>query len=293
MSKTFGDLVKEIKGKRTLKEMEQDTGIDASVISKMIRNVYTPQKEDVFKVLISPKSHPQADIKLEELIAVAKIHKKNQSDIEKGVEAAKKVLEAIGDVYVHSILPTGINTIFPLASMPVTKPIVGTAAKVKKGAKTEESLSEGFKQYMTITNGILYGLLAQKSISFVPVNKEDNPYKVVGTSTLIRVTNNNIEECLIKYIYFKGYSSEAEAIIKNSVKGTLEKLLFLPQNSRRKTAIVVNHEEVYKELIKYKEQISLKGILSVVLLNEEKFILEKEDYISFYNDSNEEYLRFV
>ena len=47
---------------------------------------------------------------------------------------------------------------------------------------------------------------------------------------------------------------------------------------------IVVTKEGYEELVKYKEALSYKGTLSVVLICTDKVTLEKEEFLSYYDN---------
>lgn len=60
------DLIYEIKGNRSIRQMSRDTGVSASYISGLLHNNYIPSVKILSK-LIDPKSRPQKIISSETL----------------------------------------------------------------------------------------------------------------------------------------------------------------------------------------------------------------------------------
>ena len=66
-------LIKMAKGDdRSLREYSRASGIDATVISRIIHGIYTPQKLDIYKKLTSENAAPRNDVTFERLIEAQK-----------------------------------------------------------------------------------------------------------------------------------------------------------------------------------------------------------------------------
>ena len=63
--------------------------------------------------------------------------------------------------------------------------------------------------------------------------------------------------------------------------------MFLKSNKKRKISIVVNNNKVYEYLLKFKGNISYRGYLSIILVDINNVSVEKEDYISWYEDNED------
>ena len=280
---SLGELVKRAKGNRTLEEYSKDSGIDATTISKMIRGKYVPRKTKVYEDLTSLKAAPQGGVTCEQLLKAAGY----SSSYVAGVMAVQSTLAAIGTL--------------PVTALPIVGTVVaGTtiAAEHKKKVKEErEKLNKALgdaQRFAATAIGIIYGNMVGKGIQFRPASKAKNELSEYKLDTYVQIEGEPIDEYIFVYLYLSKTDRGSEIIVENTVKRNVERLVFLKASASRKVSIVINCKEAYDYFLKFKGELSYKGNLSGILVDVDSVCVEREDYISFYAESeSDELLRII
>lgn len=294
--KTLGELVKAAKGAdRTLKEYEKASGVDAAVISKIISGKYLPKKTKVLKALTSEVASPRGGVTYEQLVDAAGISKSLEEGMMAGVAATQSVLKAIGEIPIYSLsLTSKTNPYVAISQLAI---LAAKAISMKAEGKTEEkednrdgeveNTINDIQRFVATANGLIYGAMGQKGILFKPEPQTENENDSTSISTYLTLQGSEIEQYYLKYIYLNSEDRKQSFIIENTAKRIIEQLVFLKPNKRRKVSIVVNCKESYDYLMRFKNKLSYKGILSVVLVNDNKVCVESEEILSEYGDDEE------
>lgn len=283
----LGKLVKEAKGSdRSIRQYAVDSGVDAAIISKIINGSYTPKKTDIYQKLTSAKASPRGNITFEQLVEAADSSNSYVNGMIAGVEVALSALPGI---------PLSTLGIAGAAGAIAAAGAAGAALagfNKTKGKKKKEELDKKEKlitneihRFITTSNGLLYGCLGTKGISFkVETDKDkrlfDNIY-----DTYIMLEGQIITEYIIRYLYLSTEQQNIRFIVENTPRKMIEELLFISPCKNRKVSLVTNCADSYKYISSFKDKLSYNGELSVVLINESTAQLVKETYISHHAES--------
>ena len=272
-------LIKMAKGDdRSLREYSRASGIDATVISRIIHGIYTPQKLDIYKKLTSENAAPRNDVTFERLIEAISGTPKIKDDsfnmgLEEGKAIAAKVLSLIGDYSYNKI-----NT--------ATEREKARNAKINQLKEINKKTSE-LQKYAAMANGILLGKISSYGLSIKSI--KPNNSEILGNrfDTLVQLSDSRITEYIIRYMYLSKNEIDDNFLIENTPKRLIEELMFLPKNSKRKVSIIMNSPKAYEFILKYKYKLAYNGDLSIMLFDTKKIDITQEDYIAYYNDCNE------
>ena len=270
MSNKLGELVKLAKGnERTIREYARDSGVDPAIISKIISGKYIPKKPNVLAELTSVCASPRNGVTYEKLVSVAQF----ETSYKAGLIAASTALSAIGGLPMVA-LTAGISSI-----------AYATAQKGKEQDVLIDKKISDIQRFSATAIGLIYGKLAQNAILFKPeVDKSkrllDNEF-----DTYLTIEGQLIEEYVIGYLYLDEEECKTNFIVENMAQHSVERFLFLKSNKKRKISIVVNNNKVYEYLLKFKGNLSYRGYLSIILVDMNNVSVEKEDYISWYEDN--------
>ena len=241
-------LVKDLVGNRTIKKTAEDTGVAASYISGMIKGRFVPSVA-ILKKLADPKANPQNGVTLEELMIAAGFTT-NAMDYSCSTEEGSN----IGFVAESHTYNAGL-------------------ANYRMAMKEHKKLHALFA-------GIIVTSLSKKGIRFALNNK-------VYMSNMFGDLCVDVNECGIKewgfeYVYLinrrKNYFQKLYQVF--GILSTQE-----PQKDK-KISLVVNDSDFYHVFMRYKDKMSFRGELSVILIDEANASIEKEDYISHYNEGD-------
>ena len=241
-------LVKDLVGNRTIKKTAEDTGVAASYISGMIKGRFVPSVA-ILKKLADPKANPQNGVTLEELMI-----------------AAGFTTNAM--TYSYST-EEGSDIGFVAESCTYNTELTNYRMTMK----------EQKKQHALFAGTIVMSL-SKKGIGFSISGK---PIVNYGIGDLcIDVNERGIKEWVFEYVY-----------LINRKKNYLQKLYHTfgvlssqePQKDK-KISLVVNDADLYQVFMRYKDKMSFRGELSVILIDEANASIEKEDYISHYNEGD-------
>ena len=84
-----GELVRRAKGEdRSLREYARDSGVDASIISKIINGTYIPKKPGIFEALTSLQALPRDGVTYQQLIEAAATSEDYRSGMSAGLFTA-------------------------------------------------------------------------------------------------------------------------------------------------------------------------------------------------------------
>ena len=75
-----------------------------------------------------------------------------------------------------------------------------------------------------------------------------------------------------------------EKMAEAKIQQILSKILLVKPDSSRKLSIVMDIEDYFDDFIKYAGNLAYKGDLSIAYLNREKMRIEKEMYLSYFDD---------
>ena len=275
MSKKLGELVKLAKGEdRTIKEYGRDAGVDPAIISKIIAGKYLPKKPKMLKDLTSISAAPRNDITYEMLIKASRTEDAYKAGVAAGLGAVTTMMPIVGGVAL-SMLLTGENAIKPKID------------SIIDGDDLVEKTVANLLRFSAAAVGIIYGRLAQKGIVFRPEVDKSKRLMTNEIDTYITIENQDIEEYILGYVYLDKDDINSDYIVENIARQSVERLLFIKSNEKRKVSIVVNSKEVYNYLLQYKGAMSYRGNLSIILFDLDKINIEREEYLALYDEDKE------
>lgn len=275
MSKKLGELVKLAKGDdRTIREYGRDAGVDPAIISKIIAGKYLPKKPKMLMDLTSVNAAPRNGITYEMLVKASRTEDAYKAGLIAGLSAVTTMMPVVGSVAL-SMLLTGETT----SKLKVDS--------IKDRDELVEKTIGNLQRFSATAVGVIYGKLAEKGIVFRPEVDKSKRLMQNEIDTYISIENQTIKEYILGYVYLDKDDIKSEFIVENIARQSIERLMFLKSNERRKVSIVVNCEDIYNYLLQFKSAISYKGNLSIVLFDIDKVSVEKEDYLSLYSEDKD------
>ena len=271
----LGNLVKKAKGDdRSLREYARDSGVDVSIISKIIKGTYVPKKTDVYKLLTSQEAAPRGGVTYRQLVEAADSSNSYQAGIMAGMAFTEAALTTIGALPIAAL---GVGTAALVSSL--------VSAKKKGGSSKEDEMVNEIQRFVATSNGLLFSALGAKGISFRIENKRneilDNQF-----DTYLKLDKQEVSEYIFRYAYLTNEHQEISYIVENLPRRMIEELILLKPSKERKVTIVTNAPEVFDQMLSFKDKLSYNGELSIILVDVKRVELHREEYISHYVGEN-------
>lgn len=267
--KNVAYLVKQLRGDRTVRRLAEDSGVAASYIVGLEKgDKYIPSPE-IIKKLTRSEAKPQNGIMQEDLMIAAGY----LSDY-----VFKNSQESIVD-YVYE-KDTNISTSSRL--MTYTAELTTENQEQERVERIKAQRLEQDK-FCAISTAIIYKALAEKGIIVANVVGAD---MIRGFKPDLTV---KLSDKSIKNWWFcipLARPDSAHNTYRGWARHLLMNFIFIQPDADRKISIVTDKENAYDELAEYRDKLSYRGDLSVILIDAEKITVVKEIYLSHYRDNN-------
>ncbi len=280
MSRTsLGELVKAAKGEdRSLREYARDSGVDAAIISKMIKGTYIPKKPGIYEALTSLQASPRGGVTCEQMIAAAGASKEFKSGMSAGMSVG--MLTKLTDIPSSAMIKVLKSRGIAIGSQGKSQEDF-SAMKAEEISRIQRVQSEKQK-FTAIANGIILGCLGKNGLAFQLVNTDDAEVDQIHFDTCVKLMNHDISEYLIRYAFISDEEALSSSLAENTMRRIVEELVFLKPFRSRIVSVVTNHQGAYDSLCGFKDHLSYNGELSVILFDLERAKILKEEYLSHY-----------
>ena len=267
-----GELVLKAKGDRSYREYQRETGVDAAVISKIVKGTYIPKNPEVYRKLTSCDSN---GVTFEELIDAANFSAEYKNGMAAGIATSQAVMAAL------TILPGVGPLIGGLAAGALLK---ASSDKTKNIDKVEEYLND-IQRFSAMSNGILFSRLAQSGIVFRQNTETDIRLFENQIDTYLDIDNQLFSQYIIRYLHGDMSSSDSEKLIEMTGRRIIEELVFSNPEKERKVSIVTDSKHAFEYLKGSAGKISFKGNLSIILLDTQKVEFVEESILSVFDST--------
>ncbi len=270
MANDIGELVLKAKGNRSYREYQKDSGVDAAIISKIVKGTYIPKKIETYRKLASCADN---GVTYEELIDAAFFSEAYKSGLAAGVETA------LG----------GIASFASIAMFPYMAPLLllsKASSLLKKSVKEMQDMENeknNMIRFCSISDKIILLQLALNKINVhLPNGSEVKVFKN-EFDTYFQVENKDYTELIIRHLYFA--ENEGTDFIEETTKLYVAELLFSKEKRSRNIAIVTKSEEAFSVLKGSAGGISFKGNLIAMLVDDINFELKEQIVLSTFDDT--------
>lgn len=252
-------VITELKGERSIRRMAEETGVAASYITGILKEKYLPSA-DILRKLADSSANPQNGVALEDLMIAA----------------------GYQDNYVEGVMPDGLLDELEDDNNSGVEERLSRYTDAMARHKQDRQERVRFNQ---IASGAVLKALYENGIKFG--SGEDGSPSAVGFKPDFSVTVAQ-EPILDWWFVFKHVKDVGSAINrKHIIRHYIERFMFLDPVASRKISVVVDDEEVFYELSQYKNHLSYRGDLSVILLSPDDYSIVKEQYIAYYFENGE------
>ncbi len=273
--RAVAELVKKLVGDRSLRKAGEDSGVAPSYINGILKANYLPSAR-ILRQLTLPEAKPQNGISMEDLM-VAAGYQASYFDVmyvypnaeeDKGIDGS----ENNDRLYIETKQHESPN----------------------QAMKRFSAISDVYTKYLRFENlakGIICKTLLEKGVSFRK-NEVVNGIRSYKPDMAINISDMLVKEWWFEFKYFEdnkfrgGYSNL-------KFRTCIDEFVFTESKEDRKISIVTSSTYMFDYLKAYKDKMSYRGDLSVILINEEDYSISSEVYISHYNmndDSSEFYI---
>ena len=145
-----------------------------------------------------------------------------------------------------------------------------------------QQLKSERQRFEATANGIILGSLGKRGLMFQLVQTDGVALDEVHFDTCVKLMNHRISEYLIRYAFISGEEAACLPLVKNTVRGLVEELIFLPPSEARMVSIVTNHKDAFEALCACKGRLSYNGALSAILFDLDSARLVQETCLCHY-----------
>lgn len=278
-----GELVFKAKGSRSYREYQKDSGVDAAIISKIVKGTYIPKSPDIYRKLTNCAEN---GVTFEDLINAAGYSAEYKDGMLAGAATSQAAITALGEASL-AMLP-GVSVV--LAGLAGATSALGATIAKSNANKTrgvdqvEEYLNE-VQRFSAISNGILFSLLAQKGILFQQKTKIKERIIDNQIDVYLKISNQVYSEYIIRYFYVASEINENQTILESGAKRMIEELMFTHPLKERKISLVTDSRQAFEYLQSKINEIAYKGNLSVILLDTQKVEFIDEIVLTTFDES--------
>lgn len=271
-------IVRELIGDRSIRRTAEDTGVAASYITGILKQRYLPSA-GILRKLAVPESKPQNGVLIEDLMIAAGYQTQYDEDtaINVMLEELKKQKQG------KDIQPD--EAMFRRA--------LKYQSEISKNSKVFDNSEESRRlrrrniqkekdRFQKISKGIIYQELLENGFDFKIV-EELISIRGFRPDIVIKLENKFIDEWWFEFRYIET-GDESNVMWNSSLRARriLERYIFVKPEKNRKISIVINSVNVFEQLKTYKDKLSYRGELSIILIDIDKYSMEQEIYLSHY-----------
>ena len=250
-------LVRQLVGDRSIRKTSEDTGVAASYIAAILKGKYLPSAE-ILRKLSSPDAKPRNAITLEDLMMAAGY----QTDYSENMMISN-----------GTTLDDGQST-----EGEDEQALLKTKEEKTRFHRHEEYRNQQ-KRFMMLASGLVYEALAKKRIVFTRGFPE---WTIIRADISIDVSLYFLSEWWFRFFYVDKISDVRS--FRMYIRRIIGQYIFIEPKKGRKLSLVINDRECFDVFVSFKDKLSYRGELSVILINVEKCIIEKEVYLSHYDE---------
>lgn len=259
------------RGDRSLRQFSKEAGVSFTTVNKIENGVYKPSPKMIQK-LMSPEAKPQNGITYEEVMSAAGF--KTSKDEEVVAEAAHEIAEQIVDEKFKEE-SDGEDT------------AKGKASVLEERQPEPDRVNYDLIRYrrMQLTNiakGVVFNAISQRGMVFTNLQDEDRPWHN-DYELRLAIDKGKIKNWKFD---FRAISAENSRYIHINESFVFGRVFLQPVDESMKLSFVTNNPYFFARLAKREHMIPYRGESSVILVNLEKMIIEKEVYLSNYYEND-------
>lgn len=270
--RAVAELVKKLVGDRSLRKAGEDSGVAPSYINGILKANYLPSAR-ILRQLTLPEAKPQNGISMEDLMVAAgyqEEYSKGVYDIP-GAEVDEEVEKQVDNLLEENEKNTAQGT------------------EIFKSLMHERLME--YKRFENVAMGILCKALMENGVHF-----QMNDVKSISgcrPDMAISISDKPVKEWWFEFKYYDENKFDKRVYNNHLFRTYIDIFVFTEPKEDRKISIVTSSTYMFDYFKAYKDKMSYRGDLSVILINKEDCSISSEVYISHYNmndDSSEFYI---
>lgn len=286
----LSELIKKARGDRSIRQYAIDAGVNPTTVSRMEAMEYKPGL-NVLRKLTSEEARPQNGVTFQQLMDAIGYSDGYMNEFKKGVNfiGVSAALGTILPVIGKTIMLGGLA--YPLHSRKKSDfqdANVSDSYTSGYSIETVKELEKNHSKLQALSKGLIYDALSEKGIKY---RQERNavPTERTVPDCKIYLDNSEITEWWFQFIEKtpKGIKEDNPTTDEYRAKEYLSLFFFLKASSQRMVTIVTDDVEIYREMEKFKDNLALRGNLSILLIDSENIRIEEEVLLSLYSTDSE------
>ncbi len=142
--------------------------------------------------------------------------------------------------------------------------------------------------FRNIAEGIILKSLLKKEMEFTNSSEaieQSNNHKI-RYDMCLKLKKEEIKEWWIEFKFLDSARKSSRMMGRRIINMIFGRLLSTPSKKTRKISIAVNDPVFFDQISEYKNQTSYRGELSVMLIDTDNFKVEKEVYLSHFDEND-------
>lgn len=286
----LSELIKKARGDRSIRQYAIDAGVNPTTVSRMEAMEYKPGL-NVLRKLTSEEARPQNGVTFQQLMDAIGYSDGYLNEYKKGVDllGTCAALATILPVLRQSLALGGLAySLHKRKNLDSHDTNASDSFTTGYSIETVKELEKNHSKLQALSKGLIYDALSEKGIEY---RQERNivPTERLVPDCKIYIDNSEITEWWFQFIEKtpRGIKDDNPTTDEYRAKEYLSLFFFLKASSQRMVTIVTDDLEIYREMEKFKDNLALRGNLSIILIDSENIRIEEEALLSSYSPDSE------
>ena len=250
--KKVAALIKKLIGERSIRQTAAETGVTAPYITSLLKEKYLPSA-NILRKLSAPEAKPRNGVTLEDLMFAAGYQEYSYQKI--------------------------YNDAMDLSS--IRNNTLSDQAVAMEGIDFKQRMKLR-AQYESMVSGAIFRALMEKGIAVS--GGKDTPSDASFHDLTVVISEKNITRWNFEFRYYEDHMFRDEVVfVPRHEREILRELIFIEPQEDTKLSLVLNNKAYFKRILTYKDKLSFRGELSVLLFDKDSSSIVKEEYLSHYH----------
>lgn len=286
----LSELIKKARGDRSIRQYAIDAGVNPTTVSRMEAMEYKPGL-NVLRKLTSEDARPQNGVTFQQLMDAIGYSDGYMNEFKKGASfigtsaVLAAMLPGLGKALAFGGVAYSLHSRKKSGSQDAN---AGESFTTGYSIDTVQELEKNHSKLQALSKGLIYDALSEKGIEY---RQERNaaPLERMVPDCKIYIDNSEITEWWFQFIEKtpRGIKEDNPTTDEYRAKEYISLFFFLKASSQRMVTIVTDDLEIYREMEKFKDNLALRGNLSILLIDSENIRIEEEVLLSLYSPDSE------
>ena len=236
-STKVGELVLKAKGDRSYRVYQEESGVDAAIIHRIVNGTYIPKSLDIYKKLSAGEPN---GVTFDEMVSAANFSSEYQKGMKDGFEMSESS-HSISELLSYSLIE-GTSALIKEIAKARSSSTKEKKDKAKKVDKVEKKL-DNIKRYCAIADGILFSSFAKSGIVFKQITSKKGRLFECETDTYLQIEEQLYSSYLVRHLYFEESDEKIGWLIRDASERLIGELLFSESSSERKVSVITSSKK--------------------------------------------------